>query len=653
MLPSTPVIIIGCNGAGPFMVAGWQLRRMRAGSRHGTATVGARLRVVGWLALLALCLGLVVVVAGSATAAVQESDTDNNSTLANDTTAPEWVSATKAWPTEIHLRFNDTHNISRDSITASDFALSTGEVSNVSVEPANGRNYTDVTVELILAERLDVDAITVSIAPGGAVADAAGNKLTSGSKRVTGMDTLVPDFERFELTRVNESTVEVLLATNEPLTDVELAVTGPTEDRLNMTDFTAVDGTNTTFTTRYRAPEHGAYSFVWERAVDRHGNFRVLSRMRQFRYADPAPEVALTGPNTTTVDTPVNFSAAETADEDGIDSYRWRIDGGTVLSGPSIQVAFAVAGSHDVTLAVTDSEGNTGVETRAVTVERATEGASAVSLTRRNDTQATATVDGTGLVQQVRPASGSLVTGENVTFDRLEAVFPANRAVSLDLRGRDDAPDSFSRPSFGRLEIDHDGPANRVSVRFSVDRASLNAAGVAPEAVTLYRNAEGWQPLTTSIVSRTDSRVVYRATAPALSQFAVGAAPVRDEGAVATETDGAATGGVTGETGASAEGDPTAGTESTATQSSADASATPSEPTPTVIPRPSAGETATNQSAGSGSLLPGPVAGLVAGLPNPLALWPSGLVGTILGALVGLVVVVYSILKALAIYLGY
>jgi len=62
-----------------------------------------------------------------------------------------------------------------------------------------------------------------------------------------------------------------------------------------------------------------------------------------------------------------------------------------------------------------------------------------------------------------------------------------------------------------------------------------------------------------------------------------------------------------------------------------------------------------NVSSGGGlvSMLPGPLGGIVSALPNPLALWPDGIVGTILSAIVGLLVVVYAILKALAIYLGY
>lgn len=47
------------------------------------------------------------------------------------------------------------------------------------------------------------------------------------------------------------------------------------------------------------------------------------------------------------------------------------------------------------------------------------------------------------------------------------------------------------------------------------------------------------------------------------------------------------------------------------------------------------------------------IGGVFSGLPNPLALWPSGLLGTVLGGLLGVTVIVYAILKSLAIYLGY
>ncbi|MDS0258368.1 PKD domain-containing protein [Haloarcula sp. S1CR25-12] len=622
----------------------------------------------------------------------------------NDTDAPEWTNATMAGSTEIELTFTDNSTIDRQSVTAGDFALSSGSVSNVTVDPTGD----GATVTLLLGERQNVDNVTVSFADGGAIADGAGNRLTSGTMTVTGMDTLVPDFRYFVLTRLNDSTVEVRLATTEPLSGLRLAVTGPAEDRLTMANFTAEDDSNTRFRTRYTVPEYGAYSFVWERAIDRNGNMRVLSRMRQFRYEDSAPDIVLDGPETTTVGTAVNFSAAETVDTDGIESYRWYIDGGTLLTGPSVHVAFATAGRHDITLEVTDSEGHTAVATRQLTVRATADEPSAVTVVRQNATHATATVEGTGLVQQVRARNGSLVEGGNVTLDRLSAAFPANRSLSLGMAASDRPPASFDGPWFGLFSVDHAVPANRVSVRFSVNRTALNRTGVAPEDVVLSRNADGWTPLTTSVVGRTERGVTYQATAPGLSRFAVGAKRGTDSENRTGQTDATATQptdeGATESDGTAAASDaggrpdiaitnvslnataPTTGdavriTVTAENRGTADGSypfsvrlddssvatheiAVPAGETRTrsyVQNLSTAGElvvggqsvTNVSEAGGGGSLLPGPVAGLLSGLPNPLSLWPSGIVGTILGALVGLLVAVYSVLKALAIYLGY
>ncbi len=668
---------------------------MRGVRTERAASTARRVRAAGWL-LGTLCLLVVFLAAtGSATAAGTQSLGEEN-----DTEPPTWENATKAGPEEIELIFSDNSTIDRKTIAATDFTLSSGNLSNVSVESTDG----GLSVMLLLEDRLDVNNVTVSIAESGGIADVEGNELTNGTKTVTGMDTSVPDFRSFDLTRVNDSTVEIRVAASEPLTGLAVDVTGPTNDRLTMANFTAVDDANTTFETRYTVPEFGSYSFVWERAIDRYGNHRVMSRMRQFRYEDSAPDIVFDGPARTTVDTSVNFSAAETVDEDGIDSYQWRIDGGTVLSGPSIQVAFAAAGRHDITLEVTDSKGYAAVETREIQVEQSAD--SPVSVTVHNGTHANATVEGAGLVQQVRAENDTLVGTDNVTLERLSAAFPSNTSVSLRFRASDTRPASLEGQSFGLFEIDHDQPANRVSIRFSVDRESLNRTGVAPESVALYRNADGWTPLSTSVFSRLDDRVVYQATAQGLSQFAVGIAPepsgptVSDTGEMTDET----TGGTSTDT-TSSTGDP----EPVARADISITNVTVNETTPSVgetvvidvtatnrgeaggtypfsvrlngtsvathelsVP---AGETVTrsyeqnltaegelsvagtpvtNVSAQrDGSLLPASVAGLLSGLPNPLALWPGGLVGTVLGAVVGLVVVVYSILKALAIYLGY
>lgn len=694
------------------MVDAGQLACMR-GVTDEFMTGSCRFRAGRWLLVTLSLVAVLLAVTGPATA------TETQALGENDTEAPTWETATKAAPTQIELTFTDNSTIDRGSIAAGDFTVSAGNISNLSVEPADG----GLTVTLLLEDRLNVDTVTVGFASNGAIADAEDNELTSGSKTVTGMDTLVPEFERFALTRVDADTVAVRVAANEPLTELAVAVTGPATDRLTRANFTAVDGSNTTFETRYTVPEYGAYSFVWERAVDRSGNPRVMSRMRQFRYEDSAPEVVVDGPEVTTVETTVNFSAAETVDEDGIDSYRWRIDGATVLSGPSIRVAFAAAGRHDITLEVTDSEGHTAVETRQIRVRKTAD--SPVTVTPLNATRANATVRGTGLVQQVRAENGSLVRTDTVALDRVSAAFPVNTSVSLRFQATDASPAAFDGQSFGLFHVDHATPADRASVRFSVDRAALNRTGVAPGAVVLYRDADGWTPLPTSVVSRTDDRVAYQATAPGLSQFAVGTEP-----ASATASSGSAEPPGDGETDTeeSSDTDVLTTAESDGTESpsqSSDGTASGSQPAPrpdiTVTnvtvdeTAPSVGETvlvsvtATNRGTANGtypfsvrlndssiatyeiavpagttrtrsyeqnltaegelsvagtavanvsvssggSLLPGSITGTVAGLPNPLALWPSGIVGTVLGAFVGLVVVVYGVLKALAIYLGY
>ncbi|MBX0285580.1 PKD domain-containing protein [Haloarcula salinisoli] len=665
------------------------------GVRSERATTARGVRAGGWLLGLLCLLVVFLAVTGSATAAGTQALGEEN-----DTEPPTWENATKAGPEEIELIFTDNSTIDRKTIAATDFALSSGSVANVSVESTDG----GLSVLLLLEDRLNVNNVTVRFSEAGGIADMEGNELTNGTKTVTGMDTSVPDFRSFDLTRVNDSTVDIRVAASEPLSGLRVAVTGPTNDRLTMADFTAVDDANTTFEARYTVPEFGAYSFVWERAIDRYDNQRVMSRMRQFRYEDSAPEIVFDGPTRTTVDTSVNFSAAETVDEDGIDSYRWRIDGGTVLSGPSIRVAFAAAGRHDITLAVTDSKGYTAVETREIQVEQSAD--SPVSVTVHNGTHANATVEGAGLVQQVRAEKGTLVGTDNVTLERLSAAFPANTSVSLRFRASDSRPGSLEGSSFGLFEIDHDQPANRVSIRFSVDRESLNRTGVAPGAVALYRNADGWTPLSTSVVSRLDDRVVYQATASGLSQFAVGTAPEPSGPTVAETGEPTAespTGTESPATGSTATTDPVARSDITITN------VTVNETAPSVGETVVINVTATNRGAADGtypfsvrlngtsvathelsvpagatvtrsyeqnlttegelsvagtpvtnvtepsggSLLPASVAGLLSGLPNPLALWPGGLVGTVLGAVVGLVVVVYSILKALAIYLGY
>lgn len=615
----------------------------------------------------------------------------------SDTAPPEWGTATRVTGTEINVTFYDNRGIDTSSIDASNFTVNPGSVESVS----DVTNFTDggrsgVYFSLHLADPLSADSVTIGF--NGSITDTDGNRLASGTRTVTGMDAVSPEYRGYTLDRVNGSTVDVHVATNEPLDTLRVTVTGPVNDTLTRSDFREHGSDTLFYTAQYRFSEEGSYSFVWDRAGDRNGNTLRLSAIRNFYYEDNAPDVILEGPHSTSVETPVSFSAASSTDEDGIESVRWRIDGGTVLTGETVEVAFASAGTHELVVEVTDGDGNTAIQRRTVRVS-GTDGP--VRFDRHNATHATATVEGTGFVQQVRGANGSVVESSNASLDRLNAAFPSGVNASLAFRAADSTPDSLNATGLGLFEITHsDVPADSVAFRFSVDAAVFNRVGAEPADVSLYRFTDGWTELETTVVSRGEGTIVYGASSPGLSQFAVA---VEDSG--------------TPEGVQAAQGTPTQTpmptespqTEAPAVSDIAITNVTVNETNPSVNDTVSinvtarnrgsaagnrtfavllndtslgsnqiavgAGETRTQEyvyelpqagpldvagqrvaTVGSGGGLLGSlpvVGGIFSSLPNPLALWPGGLVGTVLAGLVGLSVVTFGVLKGLAIYLGY
>jgi len=522
------------------------------------------------------------------------------------------------------------------------------------------------------------------------------------------MDTLVPDDESFELNRVNASTVEVQVETDERLDGIELNILGPVDDNLSRANFTESVDRTATYTATYTVPEEGQYTFVWARATDRYGNFLRLEETRDFEYDDGYPDVVLDGVEETTVGETVNFSAAE-SDDDGIESYQWRIDGGTILTGPSIDIAFAVAGTHEVVVEVTDTTGNTTVASQQVQVAPAND--SAVTLSQENATYATASVEGTGYLQQVRATDGQVVESGNVSLDRISATFPSETAVDLTFSANDSTPQSLGVTGLGLFEISHGNvTAEDVTFRFEVNRSALDQTDTTPADVRLYRNDSGWTELDTSIVNRGDAHVEYQASSPGLSQFAVGV-PAQQSTESGNETTESDSGNETTDSGESndTESDP-GPSEPSGSPDVVVTNVTVNETSPSVGDTVSINVTATNRGTAAGNysvdvvlnnstlateemevrpgatqteefvhqvpeegalevdgqrvgnvtsgggllgILPGPVASILSAIPNPLALWPSGIVGTILGGVIGLVVTVYAILKGLAIYLGY
>ncbi|WP_276276914.1 PKD domain-containing protein [Haloarcula regularis] len=612
---------------------------------------------------------------------------------------PEWGTATKGNATTIEVTVYDNGTLDTGSITRDDFLLSSGTVENVSVTSINasGANRTGARVSLRLAERLNVNNVTVGLRSGATIVDEAGNPLTDGTVTATGMDTVTPRYQAFETTRVNTSTVEMAITVSERLGNLTLSIGGPQIDTLYRSNFSVDAGGSVTYTTRYTFPEEGEYSMILLSVEDQHDNAIRFGHQRTFRYDGSAPTVTVAGPTNATVGESVTVTANAT-DAQGIASYRWRVDGGTILPGDAVTVAFASPGTHELSVAVTDPFGNRAVETHRVAVVGAgIDGG--VDVRKPSARRAVANLTGTGTTQRVTPTNGSLVTGANASVERIRATFPANETVTLSVRARDRTPPSFATATgevgLVRFDLAHgSATASGVTFTFAVSRAALNATDTDPASVTLYRDEGGWVPLETAVVDRTGSRVVYQASSPGLSTFVVG-------------------------TGASKPGDDTeSGATAQAQEQSTPAPTERGEPNVvvanvTVTPEaPSAGDqavvsvdlanrgTATgdrrvvvalngsvltsrtvtvpagetrttefartvpeggtltvanrrvaNVSAGGPSLPSLSLPDL--GVPNPLSLWPSGIVGTILSAAVGLVVVVYGVLKALAIYLGY
>jgi PGF-CTERM protein len=88
-------------------------------------------------------------------------------------------------------------------------------------------------------------------------------------------------------------------------------------------------------------------------------------------------------------------ASASTDPEDQALRYEWELGDGTTQTGPTVSHSFSSAGEHEVTLTVTDANGNTDTATRTVRVLKPNEAPSA----------------------SFQPSTTTVKTGTNVTFD--------------------------------------------------------------------------------------------------------------------------------------------------------------------------------------------------------------------------------------------
>jgi hypothetical protein len=662
-------------------------------AREAATSTGRRRR---WLPLLALLLAvplLTAVAAGTATA--------------EDTDPPEWGNATRSDDTTIELTLYDDSSINTNTIQADDFRLTAGDVENISVSSINAPegNKSGARVSLQLADKVDQNNVTVRLHDTANITDSAGNELPRESVTATGMDSISPKYRDFNVTRINSSTAEITVETHERLDQLWISVGGQSLDTLNISGFTERTGNTATYTREYTFTEEGEYSLLLLSVTDRNGNNNSFSRQRSFLYDGSPPNVTVTGPENATVGESVNFSAANSTDDQGVDSVRWEVGGETILTGENITVAFATPGTHEVTVSATDPIGNTKTVTRVVSVT-GNGTAGNVTMRRPNATTANISVNGTGQSQRIQPSDGALVSGPNGTLERLTVTVPRNESAELTIRSRRPAS-SFAAATdhtgLSRFDVDHGSvPAEDATFTFTVARETLEAVGAEPGSVTLFRKNDSWSPLTTEIASRGESQIVYRAQSPGLSTFVVGAerTTAADAKAAAesetstpepettekpTEDAGRPDIAVTNATAVPSTVDPgdqtviTVELENRGTASGDHlvvVSLNTSILTTRTVTVP-AGETRTTEfarsvpenssgtltvdnrrvgnvtAAESGFSLPGLPSLPSLAIPNPVSLWPDGIVGTVLGGLLGVAIGLYSLLKGLAIYLGY
>ncbi|SFS01383.1 PGF-pre-PGF domain-containing protein [Halomicrobium zhouii] len=652
-------------------------------------------------AVLAIVAVLVLSLLLATSALAQESD-DTPPTLAGG----ERVNATT-----MQVTVADDTDVDEASIDVEDFSLSDGDLASINVTESGS----NATVKLFLESGVNTDTVTVRSPADGAVTDAAGNALASDSVTVTGMDSRLPFLREFRLKRVNESAAKIVARSNEPLTGLDVEIRGPTSANLTRADFRAVDdnvfGVPHVRTVHF--PEDGVYTVEVTSLEDESGLFVNLTTAETFVRDATAPTTEIDGPSHVEAGDRARFDGSASTDNVGVVDYEWTVDGETLANGSGFEHAFDEPGTHRVGLTVADEGGNADTANWSVTVHDAPS-KRGVGVTATNDSARRLVVVSSNRTEErvrITDEYGRLVGDDDVTVRSLRVTLPTDETLRLNVCGNATAPgfeDGTGREALTVVSIDHGNETVRdPTFRFSVSASRLSRAGISYSDVALYRDDGNWTELPTEVVRATKSTVVYEAESPGLSTFVVGASGAERDWEASDGGDGGdirvadarlvrdsvplgeyvvvevtlANDGI--ERGSFLAGLSVGSRVVDTRRVTVDAGETRSVSFATravsngtvsvngtvagdlrVVTRD---ETPTEESGGgllsndgndtgeeaNGSENSGDGGGFDVPIPNPLALWPDGLVGTVLTGIVGLVVGTYGVLKALAIYLGY
>lgn len=414
---------------------------------------------------------------------------------------------------------------------------------------------------------------------------------------------------------------------------------------------------------------------------------------------DPTdPTAAIDGPAHLNTDDRGRFNGSQSTDNVGIASYSWTVDGTEAGNGTVFKPIFTESGTHEVGLTVADERGNTATVNHSIVVHEAPS-KDGVTVTPGNNSRVNMTVAAGRNSDRVRIADayGRLLGDDSVMLRSLTVTLPTNETATVNISATDTDPSfetATGRTALATYAVAHGNQTvDDPTFRFSVSRSRLTRAGVSYADIGLYRDDGNWTELETGIVRATKSMVVYEATAPGLSTFVVGTtaegsesydasnsgASIRvAEASLVTESvalgeyavvnatlvnegdvDGTYLAGLSigprvvltrpvtvpadesrqvqfvtraTRSGTVAVNGTIAGSLSVAGATSTNDGTGPSD-----------GTDGANTTDGGGGLP----------IPNPLVLWPRGIVGAVLTSVISVTVVTYGVLKALAIYLGY
>lgn len=528
-----------------------------------TARSNGRQLSIGLLCI-ALC-GLALVFLSGAGGATVPGGTFNES---NDTEAPTVGNLTKVDLVTLELEILDDRDVDEGSINATDFVLSDGTLSQVSVRES-GTNSTgsNATVTLKLAQRIDTDQLSVTVADGASIFDVAGNQLDdSGSvlRTVNGMDGISPSVRTLEVDNGSGDRIDVTVGSSEDLASLSVKAWGPDVTVLTLDDFRKPSGIPE-YEATVRPDADGEYRVTVLNLTDGNNNTRDTS-VHQTVTVDVTAPNAIAGIDFAASEGRIfTFDAGRSADSSPISNVSWAFGDGSVASGERVTHRFE-PGNYTVTLRVTDSHGNVGTDelvlnvsdgnktvdpaqlldaSDGVTISRAGSAGAGSAIVDVSDAEAGQSIT----IGGERSANGTdgrpLAGTDAVSLEALEVTLSTNASYGLAVQADGptavaDVADGSQGVPVGAFTVVHDvadADVANVTFTFRVDPDRLAEANLDPDQVTLYRHHDGeWTALPTERLNGTNDTHRFEATAPGLSRFAVAATPENTTEQTETQT---------------------------------------------------------------------------------------------------------------------